>query len=323
MTQQSSPDLSGEEQVGSQTTQPEASRFNEKKAAKAANKQIRAAAAVQAKANFLADLRNFVPLGSLTVGPLTIDGAYVHSTEWNELGLEMLRSLQKRSDWNPSHGIVHLMRKGLARVFGRRHQITHDYVTLRVYVLPDDIGGRYMNKDASERAARLKDHLGQLFDQLDISFDAWEGCSIVIDEPKRYNVESSDKESLFYLFNKISSPKASFEPLPCQVSNEAIESVLHQEQLSHLTTRLFSYQRRTVATMIQREVRPGKAKDPRFQKLRGPTGQTLYYDNVAVSLLRDGREYEGARGGILGESMVSTFCYQLIPKSSPFFSVRA
>ena len=143
----------------------------------------------------------------------------------------------------------------------------------------------------------------RLLNEVDRSRLSWEGQNQSEDNVEQYNGESSNNDSLFYLFNTIPSPAARPSSVSCPISNEAIQSALYSDEQRGLRTKLYPYQRRTVASMIKREVEPERALDPRFQSLDGPTGQEFYYDRETGVLLRDKRTYEEARGGILGESM--------------------
>ena len=185
------------------------------------------------------------------------------------------------------------------RVYVRKHQKARDFVTIRVSVLPDDIGRRYVDRSN----AYLRKVLVKLVNELDKSLDAWEGFNEVDHPIKPYSFESSNNDSLFYLFNTLPSPASLPSPVSCPISDNAIRSVFGSIKLPGLQTRLYTYQKRTVATMIKREVEPARALDPRLVSLQGPTRQAFYYDKETGVLLRDGRKYDEARGGILGESM--------------------
>ena len=185
------------------------------------------------------------------------------------------------------------------RVFARKHQQNGDLASIRIHLLPDDVGRRYVDRGD----AHLRNHLMKLLNRLDRSPVSWEGLNHLDIHPEHYNAESSNNDSLFYLFNTIPSPVARHPSVSCPISNEAIQCVLNSGELRGLRTKLYPYQRRTIASMIKREVEPERALDPRLQSLEGPTGQTFYYDRETGVLLRDQRTYEEARGGILGESM--------------------
>lgn len=228
-------------------------------------------------------------------------GTYLHRTRWTESSDTWLafQDYCDLSDGHPALSARILANANWVRVFARKHQRNGDLATIRVYVLPDDLGRRYVNRDHGQ----LRGYLIKLLDGLDRSLLSWEGRNQIENRLERYSGESSNNDSLFYLFNTIPSPPARPQSVSCTISNEAIQSVFECDELRGLRTKLYPYQRRTVASMIKREVHPERTLDPRFQSLEGPTGQPFYYDRETGILLRDRRTYEEARGGILGESM--------------------
>ena len=261
----------------------------------------RTTAAKDGKKEFLEDLGNYVALGSLTLRPSIGGGAYLHQTHWAESSDIWLafHNHCELKDGHPALSARILANANWVRVFARKHQRNRDLATMRVYILPDDVGRRYVNRDHNQ----LRNYLIKLLDGLDKSQLSWEGRNQNEYHLERYTKESSNDDSLFYLFNTVPSPAARPPVVSCPVSNEAIQSVLDCEELRGLMTKLYPYQRRTVASMVKREVQPERALDPRLQSLNGPTGQAFYYDRETGVLLRDQRTYDEARGGILGESM--------------------
>ena len=249
---------------------------------------------------FLKDLKNYIALGSLTLRPSVGGEAYLHQARWIEADTWL--AFHGYCDFKDSHPVLFaraLANSNWARVFARKHQRERDLATIRVYILPDDVGRRYVDRDDG----RLRNYLMKLLNGLDRSPLSWEGRNQSENHLEHYNGESSNDDSLFYLFNTIPSPAARPPSVSCPISNEAIQSVFEYDELRGLRTKLYPYQRRTVASMIKREVEPERALDPRLQLLEGPTEQPFYYDRETGVLLRDQRTYEEARGGILGESM--------------------
>lgn len=272
-----------------------------------ANAHSRAIPADAAKAAFLGDLNNYIPLGSLTLRPSIGGGAYLQQIDWTESNSEYncglwlaFHEYLTASDGHPAFSARKLAESQWIRVFFRKHQRHSDLATLRIYVLPDDVGRRYVDKQALRK---LRAYLEHLMTELDISSESWDGHNQLKKDPIHYSIETKDDDSLFYLFNTISSPSPGPLTVSCPISNDAIHAVFESARLPGLNTRLYPYQKRTVATMIKREVEPDRALDPRFQPLKSPSGQPLYYDNVTTTLLRDRREYSEVCGGILGESM--------------------
>ena len=254
------------------------------------------------KTDFLTDLGNYIALGSFTFHTsfrselfLPFGGGNKDSEPWTEF---------HKMDYNdkdcPAYLAHILALRHWVRVYARRHQRDEALAVVRVYVLPDDVGRRYVDRDDGT----LRKSLAKLVNKLDVSTDAWEGRNKPCEDPiECYNSESSDDDSLFYIFNTLLSPSPRPLPVSCIVSQEAIDTISNSFETPGLKTRLYPYQRRSVATMIKREVEPARALDPRLEPLKGPTGQGFFYDRETGALIRDRREYEEARGGILGESM--------------------
>lgn len=237
----------------------------------------------------------------MTLFPSSEGAKYISGSDWaesNDLWLAFHERLSSR-DAGPVAFARTLADNRWVRVYARKHQKAQDFVTIRISVLPDDVGRRYVDRSNGY----LRKVLVKLVNELDICLDAWEGLNELDHSIKHYSFEASNNDSLFYLFNTLPSPASVLSPVSCPISNNAIQSVFSSVKLPGLQTRLHPYQRRTVATMIKREVEPARALDPRLASLQGPTGQGFYYDKETGVLLRDGRKYDEARGGILGESM--------------------
>lgn len=245
----------------------------------------------------------------MTLNDSPEEGETPHQHDWIELGFDSHASLWTAFNNHLADGeedacipAQKLADSQWIRVFSRRHQRRITKTILRIYVLPDDVGRRYIDRRSLKATSNFRQVLERLVKKLDKTSESWEGVIQATNTTRNYHVEAEDN-SLFYLFNTIPSPSPTPSAVSCPVSSQAIRCVLGSHELSGLTTPLYPYQKRTVATMIRREVEPEQALDPRFQPMKGPTAQIFYYDNVAAILLRDGRRYDEARGGILGESM--------------------
>lgn len=198
---------------------------------------------------------------------------------------------------------------GWARVYIRKHQIYNTMLTVRVYVLPDDVGRRYLDRNNSACRKCLK----HLVTNLDPSFESWEGRNEAVYQQEAYNkvpffdFKQSNDDSLFYIFNNLPSPKPDPSRVSCPYARQAIISLLEEPlNIKGIKTTLYPYQKRSAATMILRETAPLHALDPRVEPFKGPTGCKFYYDEVTGTLLRDRRGYQEACGGILAE--VCGFC---------------
>lgn len=249
---------------------------------------------------FLETLSNYLLVGSLPVDCSTADLGHRRDV-WQELYAQDLDFLKGQQH------IKALVGKKWIRVFLGALQ-SNSRACLRVYVLPDDVGRRYVEK--GDRT--LRKHLMRLIEELDLSLQAWTGqdrsvnraTSIDPYQPENTNHSGQSQDSLFYLFNTLLSPSPNPADITCFASKQAVNAVFESGGFSGLKTALYPYQRRTVATMIQREVQPAKGLDPRLEPLRTPTNEEFYYDRQNGLLYKDKIEYDETRGGILAESMV-------------------
>ena len=262
---------------------------------------------------FLEEISNYTALGSFTFSLDNEDGTFIPDTHWSYLtpnhrkdGWEVLSKCLSPQD----HGCIIAAREmcvnGLACISFRRHRLHKNYVNIRVHALSDDVGRRYVPRYLWRGTPTLRNYLRFLIHAVDTSPDSWKGCNSIEKDGEHYDLDTREDESLFYLFNTLPPPKLEAMSVSDPLSNEAIQSVSSTGVLPGLITQLYRYQQRTVAKMIQREVEPKRTLDPRFQELRGPEGSIFFYDSATAELSRDGRQYEEVRGGILGESMVST-----------------
>ncbi|CAO2651012.1 Nn.00g093090.m01.CDS01 [Neocucurbitaria sp. VM-36] len=181
---------------------------------------------------------------------------------------------------------------------------------IRVYLLPEDWARRFIERNDKILKAALR----QLLQQVDISPNAWAGDSsegqICLFDPWA----SAQNTSLFYLFNKLPSPKPRPEEIKSRYARAAVYDLLksaasseweeHGEQpLAGLRTRLYPYQARSASLMIQREAAPKLQLDPRLEARTSPNGETFYFGARDGSFLQEPRYYESNRGGILAETM--------------------
>ena len=207
------------------------------------------------------------------------------------------------------------------------HNSHENRISVRVFILPDDIGrSRIAREDLALRKA-----MWELISGLDKSLAGWNGDGSVDHPVTTYQPQTSTDESLFHIFNTLQNPDPEPNLVSDVFSRDAMELLLDQsETIQGLRSKLFSYQRRSAAVMVQREVQPAKLIDPRFEQRVGPTGEVFYLDEHAGCLLSDKREYDEARGGILAETMgigKTLICLALIlstkghwPKVPPQYS---
>lgn len=266
-----------------------------------------------AKRRFLDDLSNYIPVGSFVAScPRSPFEKGEELEQWSdETWTESERPIYEWDQTNPKYGFYFsiLLAHGWVRLFVKVHKDNPKLFTIRVYVLPDDVGRRYIDRNLPTKDPERQNLMGLML-SLDISDEAWKGDMVREQyQPLRTIIDSRsnevlDEDSLFYLFNTITSPDPKLSRVQCQYSREAMSSLLDDSsKLDGLRTILYPYQRRSAATIIMREAEPARIPDPRLEPFEGPEGRTFYYDKETGVLLRDKRTYEEARGGVLAETM--------------------
>ncbi|KAK4937857.1 hypothetical protein LTR10_021578 [Elasticomyces elasticus] len=180
------------------------------------------------------------------------------------------------------------------------HSSDRHRACLRVYALPEDVkrGSRGSIKD-------LRKVLKLVTEFIDTSTETWEG-TYDPESPIRTYVEppaSQEEESLFYIFNTLSSPRPSIDGAgTCHFSEQSMAAIF-EDAINGLKTPLYPYQKRSVATMLQKEANPAKLLDPRKLRFHDIHGKEFYFDALEGSLRLRPHLYSEPQGGILAETM--------------------
>ncbi|PLB55005.1 SNF2 family helicase [Aspergillus steynii IBT 23096] len=194
-----------------------------------------------------------------------------------------------------------------------------DWSFVRVYILPDDRG----RSEIPRSSPSLRRALKIVMARIDPGPAAWAGYVPPdwIQNPNRnqHVSENSQDESLWYIFNTLKNPEPKVENMENPYAKSAMESLLSATvprnrgengtttnavpALMGLKTSLHLYQRRSAATMVQREAQPAQMLDPRLLTYTTPTGLEYYYDKEEGTIVREKRLYSEACGGILAETM--------------------
>ncbi|KAI2472083.1 SNF2 family N-terminal domain-containing protein [Annulohypoxylon bovei var. microspora] len=172
---------------------------------------------------------------------------------------------------------------------------------IRMYILPQDV-----NRGVMIVKNELTKATSTLLSRLDYSPEYWNGETNTTyqSHPAPHNQHSFEGEdtSLLSMFNNVPSPDPRSDLEPNPDIRDGMECLL-QSDIPGITTKLFPYQGRSAALMLQREENPKRMIDPRFQSVLDQDGKAWYYDNVSGIALREPRYYDGVRGGILAEEM--------------------
>ncbi|KAH7392684.1 SNF2 family N-terminal domain-containing protein [Pyrenochaeta sp. MPI-SDFR-AT-0127] len=256
------------------------------------------------------DVKNYIALGCLHFDrTFAITHGSMYETDW----IELLHS-------NLSDEIKLILGNEASRLLDARwirlfnHQPTSNterkYSLVRVYLLPEDWGRRFIDRNSKSLKAALR----LLLQHVDISPNAWNGGYDDI-EARHFDPWASEQNfSLYYLFNKLPSPAPTPEIIKNRYTRAAIHDLLKsaafskweefgEQPLTGLKTRLYPYQARSASVMIQREAAPQLQLDPRLEIRMSPNGEQFYFGARDGSFLQEPRYYETNRGGILAETM--------------------
>lgn len=231
---------------------------------------------------FLKDLNNYLPIGSITLH--TPDGT---PCEWEEIDLVRLPHLDLSV--NDVDHIERLLDRQRLRLF----MSVPSKAVLRVYVLPSDVGQRFL-----PRINRgIDTDLFSLLQSIDTSTEAWQARPPTQREPFEM-FAAGESGSLYWLFNNVPSPNPSFENVTSHFHREALSELLDdQYQLPGLRSSLYPYQRKSAGQMLQRECEDKTELDPRLEQRIATDGTRYFYAPWEVSFLRSPRLYDSCRGG--------------------------
>lgn len=255
----------------------------------------------------LQDLQRYIALGCLHLDcPLSLDGKDPDCL-WTEL---LHPDLPEEMKVVVGDEVSRLLEARWIRIFLYKYDPVRERPLVRVYLLPEDWGRKYIDRNSRS----LRTALRNLLLRIDISPETWSGHPGV-GERAFDPWASAEDVSLFYLFNKIPSPDPAPSRIKDRFSRRVVEELLDSiaydstdavESLPGLKTRLYPYQARSVSLMIQREAAPQLQLDPRFDVRQSPNGEAFYYGAKDGSFVKEPRYYEANRGGILAETMVSS-----------------
>ena len=125
-------------------------------------------------------------------------------------------------------------------------------------------------------------------------------------QPERQNFDpwaTATESSLYYIFNTLPSPSPSPTRVPDRYTRLAMRELLDERYETGLKSRLYPYQRRTIAAMLEREASVSTHLDPRLERRTSPDGSVFYYSPQDLVFLREPRMYESTKSGVLAETM--------------------
>ena len=241
---------------------------------------------------FFQDLSNYIPVGCLSAPKESSAGEDTKRGVWKEIS-DIATLLGHR---HCLQDVQKLIAHGWVRIFSTLNESARIF---RIYVLPRDVGHRYV--DHSQKA--LSKALRTLVKELDVSPETWNGSS-KSERPTAFDTSATlDKGSLYWMFNTLPSPAPSVERIRSYFHRRALRVLLNPEcQLPGLLTRLYPYQRRSAGLMLHRESEVKRELDPRLERRTAPDGSMYFYGPRSTAFLQSPKLYETSKGGVLAET---------------------
>lgn len=200
----------------------------------------------------------------------------------------------------PTQEIANLENHDWIRTFTQLYTHHPEWCFVRIYAFPDDI----RRKNAHRSNGTLRRALKVVMVGIDRSLEAWNGEWIEHDAHTSADcVAAANEDSLWYIFNTLPDPDPRFELMRDPFARRAMMYLLSEgetvedQPVAGLKTPLYAFQRRSAATMVQREAQPAQMLDPRLQACRTPFGEVYYYDKEEGSIVLEKRMYSEPCGG--------------------------
>jgi hypothetical protein len=169
---------------------------------------------------------------------------------------------------------------------------------IQILVLPQDVQRASIHSPSDKVRSKLKSKLKGIMARIDNSDEAWHGSSDARSTNPAMGLDCAEDESLWYIFNTLQNPGPLSHDMQDPHAKQAMEALLGEsDPVQGLKTKLYPYQQRSAATMVQREAQPAMVLDSRLQSLCGPNGSEFYYDKMDGTLLKEKRLYSEACGG--------------------------
>lgn len=107
------------------------------------------------------------------------------------------------------------------------------------------------------------------------------------------------------IYGDLPSPQITTSSIPSECGNIVGRLLNFRDDLGGLGMRstLYKYQRRSVASMLQKELDPRDVPDPLFIPLVGVNGEEFYFQPGTMEILRERPMVAPNRGGILCEEL--------------------
>ncbi|GJE96414.1 DEAD/DEAH box helicase [Phanerochaete sordida] len=253
-------------------------------------------------------LYHFLSAGALRLQLKTrVEGCSqgTHPSPWHHyLGHGHLASLVRAEDEQFTRLLDFLIDHKFIAVTCRVRSSAFDSVLfIRVYFIPHDLAnveGKLRRRDEATVVAPARRYLRTLLLRISRDASLWGGEAADDASCTTFFDEAIDNRTLAELYNTLPSPIISEDEQ--SIHPHALE-VLDGAEIPGLKSTLYTYQRRSVAAMMQRELQPGVIPDPLYVPLHGIDGSVFYFQPATMEVLRECPTVAQTRGGILCEEL--------------------
>lgn len=195
-------------------------------------------------------------------------------------------------------------------------------LNVRVYLIPHDLAnvqGRLRIRDEATILAPARRYLKVLLQRIVQDDTLWEGDEASSSKsPKPFlsqdivsSIESTyreiipdrelkqDNRTMAEIYSDLPSPRIS----PNHAVSSLIHNVLSGAEVYGMRSKLYPYQSRSVAAMIQKETQPVDIPDPLFVSITGIDGNEFFLQPATMEILQERQMVQQNRGGVLCEEL--------------------
>ncbi|KAJ8456942.1 hypothetical protein ONZ45_g18517 [Pleurotus djamor] len=174
----------------------------------------------------------------------------------------------------------------------------HEDLTVRVYLVPYDLPNvkGTLQMRPTNILAPARRYLKSLLATLSSENNFRLNFLSLLDDSQRMS-------TLSQIYSQLPSPVPSLEADAPQISLALLDYDFDVEHELGLRSKLYKYQRRTVAQLIQRESTTSPIPDPLYIPLRSDKGDTFYFQPGTYEVLRECPRVVSTPGGILCEEL--------------------
>ncbi|KAH9928097.1 uncharacterized protein B0H18DRAFT_954095 [Fomitopsis serialis] len=176
-----------------------------------------------------------------------------------------------------------------------------NHLYVRIYLIPWDlpnVHGKLRVRDEGSIVAPARRHLHSLFAEIVQDDDAWDAVPpqdisletwTVSLNKKHFIKDDIDARTMAEIYNELRSPKP-----PAKFS---------VDEIPYMRSKLWSYQKETVATMLAWELEPSSVADPLYIPITGIDGAVFHLQPETYEILQECPRVVQTRGGILCEEL--------------------